>query len=75
MKGCDECKNESTCVVCNASLGYRLSGNVCTTCKNSCATCESTDLSLCLSCDKPKYLLNNVCYDECPTGYFKGFDY
>lgn len=77
----DKCKacTESACIECESSYGFYqdtcqacptgtfLVSGFCEDCSANCSNCTSLDA--CQSC-LAGYLLNGVCLDECPSGYF-----
>ncbi|XP_030000063.1 proprotein convertase subtilisin/kexin type 5-like [Sphaeramia orbicularis] len=42
----------------------------CQTCPKSCHRCFGSGEDHCLSCEEPRFLLNNTCVLECPVGYY-----
>ena len=38
--------------------------------QNNCDICDANDLSKCLKCNQTTYLLNGICYQTCPTGFY-----
>jgi hypothetical protein len=44
--------------------------DACSDCNTAvgCDTCEG-EADFCTSCISPKYLFNNTCVDQCPSGY------
>ncbi|KAL4494135.1 hypothetical protein ABPG72_016091 [Tetrahymena utriculariae] len=47
--------------------------NVCTTCDNSCKTCEQVSTQ-CTSCDNNKYLQGTTCQSSCDSNYYPNSD-
>ncbi|XP_062273839.1 proprotein convertase subtilisin/kexin type 5-like [Scomber scombrus] len=42
----------------------------CQQCHKYCHRCSGSGKEHCLSCNKPDFLLNNTCVQECPVGYY-----
>jgi len=43
---------------------------LCGLCHSSCATCKGGTVSDCLTCVGNKFLLDGICYDNCPSTYW-----
>ena len=66
VANCNKCTytgttGPATCSACQD--GYYKSGNACTKCADTCATCK-TDANTCISCPKGKYLKDTGCVDK-----------
>lgn len=63
----------TTCVIassCPAGTYPEPLTHVCTACNTSCSTCQINPNN-CTSCPFGLYYLPNVCYLDCPTGYYE----
>ena len=56
------------------SFQFLTSDNICTNCDSSCLTCFDSFFYSCSSCFS-SYLLNNVCLNICPIGYYSADNY
>jgi hypothetical protein len=55
--------------VCNCSPGYYQVSHSCVKCDKTCASCYSSTYFSCLSCPDSKFLLTDICIDQCPVGF------
>ncbi|KAL4480120.1 hypothetical protein ABPG74_020636 [Tetrahymena malaccensis] len=71
-QNCLQCTSQLTCQLC--IKGYYPNTSQCSTCNNSCLTCNGPSSNNCLSCNSGYYLYTNtsMCQQTCNTqgGYF-----
>ena len=58
----------TSCVATCPEKTYNVLG-VCTSCSDHCRTCG--DGAVCTVCEAGWNLINTVCSDQCPTGFYK----
>ena len=63
--GAGTCTNQ-----CPTTHFTSLDEGICQSCDSTCKSCNGGTTKHCLSCDLPKYLLGNQCFNQCPDIYF-----
>lgn len=65
---CKTCSlDQTTCLSCIEGF-YLVADGSCLVCDNNCLECEGAG-NFCVLCKPNQFLINNTCYDECPTEY------
>lgn len=59
--GCKECLSKSVCETCGDGFILDTDTDLCTRCKGSCKTCDSSDADVCLTCFPGSYKSGDNC--------------